>query len=112
MTSSNDYGSVCGHHPQAMPDPQHDIPAAFDIQTYVDSVLHKSMQEATKGVSNWLKARRLRSELLEWCLAPGKAVSEVPKKMRQVAAAYLQSAGGQHPGAGHSRIIVFPGHID
>eukprot|EP00854_Cymbomonas_tetramitiformis_P006791 gene6791-8114_t len=78
--TSEQIRELCG---KAMPDPQHaTIPAAFDIQTYVDSVLQKSMQEETKGVSNWLKAHRLRSELLEWCLAPGKAVSEVSKTMR------------------------------
>ncbi|KAK3269141.1 hypothetical protein CYMTET_22406 [Cymbomonas tetramitiformis] len=81
FTGLNSSGGL--QQPQAMPDPQHaTIPAAFDIQTYVDSVLQKSMQEETKGVSNWLKAHRLRSELLEWCLAPGKAVSEVSKTMR------------------------------
>ena len=64
--------------------------AGFNIQAYVDSVLQKSMQEETKGVSNWLKANRLRSELLEWCLTPGKAVSEIPKLMRQVAASFGQ----------------------
>jgi len=103
MTSSNDYGSVCGHHRQAMPEPQLTMPAPFDIQTYVDSVLQKSMQEETKGVSNWLKAHRLRSELLDWCLTPGKAVSEVPKKMRQVAAAFgLPGANTREPATAES----------
>eukprot|EP00854_Cymbomonas_tetramitiformis_P020213 gene20213-24198_t len=61
----------------------------FDIEAYVDSVrFQKSMQEETKGVSNWLKAHRLSSELLEWCLTPGKAVPEIPKLMRKVAAAF------------------------
>ena len=70
----------------------------FDIQAYVDAVLQRSMQEETKGVSNWLKAHRLRSELLDWCLTPGKAVPEVPKLMRQVAAAFgLPGANTREP---------------
>eukprot|EP00854_Cymbomonas_tetramitiformis_P002238 gene2238-biopygen2146 len=75
---------------QVLPGSSPPAPAGFDIQAYVDSVLQRSMQEETKGVSNWLKANRLRSELLEWCLTPGKAVSEIPKMMRQVAASFGQ----------------------
>ncbi|KAK3237297.1 hypothetical protein CYMTET_52615 [Cymbomonas tetramitiformis] len=70
----------------------------FDIQAYVDSVLQRSMQEETKGVSNWLKAHRLRSELLDWCLTPGKSVPEIPKLMRKVAAAFgLPGASSREP---------------
>eukprot|EP00854_Cymbomonas_tetramitiformis_P019580 gene19580-23419_t len=67
---------------------------SFDIPAYVDSVLQRSMQEETKGVSNWLKAHRLESKLFEWCLTPGKSVPEIPKLMRKVAAAF-----GLVPGA-------------
>ncbi|KAK3276664.1 hypothetical protein CYMTET_15288 [Cymbomonas tetramitiformis] len=74
------------------------VTPGFDIQAYVDSVLQRSMQEETKGVSNWLKAHRLRSELLDWCLTPGKAVPEIPKLMRKVAAAFgLPGASSREP---------------
>ncbi|KAK3248114.1 hypothetical protein CYMTET_42408 [Cymbomonas tetramitiformis] len=70
----------------------------FDIQAYVDSVLQRSLQKETKGVSKWLKANRLRSELLDWCLTPGKTMPEMPKPMRQAAAAFgLPGANTREP---------------